>query len=354
MPDASVSSLVYKLATLQKKKNQGDSDQNYTAISEGRLPREPSPALLESSPYPNKNNPKSDSSCTLAYNSERKRQATLVDVETPSNILEEANTVMVNGPPNYGTSWFINICESCGAAHDGLYGSGRFCSKHCAKGVGARCKWNMVKANNTHSKEEYQYWSLPNTERKASDLRKTSEDSKIVKSSDPLRRLCLLAENEKKLLATEDDSQPEVKTKLKKRLYKYQLWLLEQQRNCYFVDHLQRGTDSDSVVIDESQMLEKDASGGNLCHSKVPEWNEIPLTTSFSPTSSYEEPTMRMVQEHGDFSVQILLNNPTESFESSSSISLHGGQWRLPPFTTLEKAAEQGDREFASRKWYRR
>lgn len=28
----------------------------------------------------------------------------------------------------------MNICESCGIKHDGSYGSGRFCSKECARG----------------------------------------------------------------------------------------------------------------------------------------------------------------------------------------------------------------------------
>ncbi|GJQ09472.1 hypothetical protein GpartN1_g3739.t1 [Galdieria partita] len=347
MPDASVSSLVYKLATLQKK-NQRDADQNCTTVSQGRLPREPSPALLESNPYTSHNNSKANSWSTLTYNSERKRRATLPD------FLEEATTATITGTPNYGSSWFMNICESCGAVHDGLYGSGRFCSKHCAKGVGARCKWNMVKANTSHSKEEYQYVSEANTEKRTSESGKTLQDTKAVNSCDPLRRLCLLAENEKKLLASEDESKPEMETKLKKRLYKYQLWLLEQQRNCYVVDNLPKGTDCVSVVIDDSQELEKDASDRNLPHSKASQWSEGPVRTNLSTTSSYEEPTIGIIQEHGEFSVQNLLNNPTESFESSSCTSLHDRQWRLPPFTTLEKAAEQGDRKFALRKWNRR
>lgn len=37
------------------------------------------------------------------------------------------------------------ICENCGKEHDGSYGSGRFCSKECAKGYsGKKCKNEVV------------------------------------------------------------------------------------------------------------------------------------------------------------------------------------------------------------------
>lgn len=35
-------------------------------------------------------------------------------------------------------------CESCGAPHDGTYGSARFCSSTCAKKVGAKIKWGLM------------------------------------------------------------------------------------------------------------------------------------------------------------------------------------------------------------------
>ena len=35
------------------------------------------------------------------------------------------------------------ICENCGKDHDGSYGSGRFCSKHC------RCAFNGSKASHS-------------------------------------------------------------------------------------------------------------------------------------------------------------------------------------------------------------
>jgi len=36
---------------------------------------------------------------------------------------------------------FHNACEHCGKLHDGSYGSGRFCSVHCARRVAASRKW---------------------------------------------------------------------------------------------------------------------------------------------------------------------------------------------------------------------
>lgn len=351
MPDASVSSLVYKLASLQRNKNQGGSNQNNPIVSEDALPREPSPALLESHRNSFYNNTNTNSWGTPAYNSEKKAKELSGAKATPSNLLEEASSTIFPGLSNHSTGWFMNICESCGAAHDGLYGSGRFCSKHCAKGVGARCKWNMVKANTNHSKDTHHFSSDSNTERKTTDFGNT----KTANSSDPLRRLCLLAESEKKLLTRENvTSKPELETKFKKRLYRYQRWLLEQQRNCYVMDDLERGTESVSDAMDDSRVLEKEPSLEEVVFSKGPEWiNEIPTTTSPSIISSCEEPTSKLFQEHSEFSVENLLNLPTESFESSST-SFHDGQWRLPPFTTLEKAAEEGDRELASRKWYPR
>lgn len=42
------------------------------------------------------------------------------------------------------------ICENCGNEHDGSYGSGRFCSKHC------KCSFNAKKQKNYPTKEQLQ------------------------------------------------------------------------------------------------------------------------------------------------------------------------------------------------------
>jgi len=39
---------------------------------------------------------------------------------------------------------FIYVCENCGKLHDGLYGSGRFCSKECSKGFSTKGKRSSI------------------------------------------------------------------------------------------------------------------------------------------------------------------------------------------------------------------
>lgn len=38
------------------------------------------------------------------------------------------------------------ICEKCGKEHDGSYGSGRFCSKECARGFSGLAKTEEAKS----------------------------------------------------------------------------------------------------------------------------------------------------------------------------------------------------------------
>jgi len=354
MPDSSISNLVYKLATLRKKKqdNQMDLEHNNYVVSQDWLPREPSPALFESNPVASSSNLKTDSWGAQAYNAEKKRRATVAEIGTKCGLSDEASDFQIPGPPfQFGNSYFMNICESCGATHDGLYGSGRFCSKHCAKRVGARCKWNMVKGSQSQSKDTFPYLQDSNTEKKILSDLKLQEDTKTWIRGDPLHRLCYLAENEKKLLALENDAKLEMEKKIKKRLYKYQLWLLEQQKNCNIVDNLQQEAESaflsemkDSTMPDNERVL------GDIIPSKAWQWNETPLTASL--TSSCDDLHMKQFQEHSDCSVRNLLNYPFDSSRGSPCSS--DEQCELPPFTTLEKAAEEGDREFALRKCYRR
>lgn len=37
------------------------------------------------------------------------------------------------------------ICENCGKEHDGSYGSGRFCSKECARSYSSKQNKNELK-----------------------------------------------------------------------------------------------------------------------------------------------------------------------------------------------------------------
>jgi len=51
------------------------------------------------------------------------------------------------------------ICESCGKEHDGSYGSGRFCSKHCSHVyVGKQTKHHVCNWPKNKSKAPYGTW----------------------------------------------------------------------------------------------------------------------------------------------------------------------------------------------------
>ena len=39
----------------------------------------------------------------------------------------------------------MKVCENCGKEHDGSYGSGRFCSKECARSYSSKQNKNELK-----------------------------------------------------------------------------------------------------------------------------------------------------------------------------------------------------------------
>lgn len=72
-----------------------------------------------------------------------KTSSNITSTQQQQQQIASTSTPAFAPPPTPPTSSvaLTRVCESCAVTHAGTYGSGRFCSAACAKKVGARTKW---------------------------------------------------------------------------------------------------------------------------------------------------------------------------------------------------------------------
>eukprot|EP00871_Galdieria_phlegrea_P005228 jgi/Galph1/5706/GphlegSOOS_G4340.1 len=81
-----------------------------------------------------------DSDNTVTYHSEGSHQSSGIQTRNPTQILVEDQ--FCQKPENV----YLRSCESCGVAHAGTYGTGRFCGSRCAHRRGGLGRANQRKA----------------------------------------------------------------------------------------------------------------------------------------------------------------------------------------------------------------